>query len=84
MYSSSKRSYKGDSQQTYLSLAAKKPYGLLYLVNLSFAVPENDKVVDNLLEMRQNLNWVTEIPRHGPDCRKDMEILKDQPLTEKV
>jgi hypothetical protein len=40
--------------------------------------------VDNLLEMRQNLNWVTEIPRHGPDCRKDMEILRDKPLTEKV
>ena len=47
-------------------------------------VPANDSVFDNLLEMRQRLGWVTKIPRHGPDCKKDMAKLSDKPLTEKV
>ena len=47
-------------------------------------VPANDSVFDNLLEMRQRLGWVTDIPRHGPDCKKDMLKLSDKPLTEKV
>ena len=48
------------------------------------AVPANDSVFDNLIEMRQRLGWVTDIPRHGPDCKKDMGKLSDKPLTEKV
>ena len=47
-------------------------------------VPANDSVYDNLMEMRQKLGWVTEIPRHGPDCKKDMEKLRDKPVSEKV
>ncbi|KAL8598272.1 hypothetical protein ACOMHN_035222 [Nucella lapillus] len=47
------------------------------------SVPANDNVYDNLLEMREKLGWVTDIPRHGPDCKKDMGKLSDKPLTEK-
>ncbi|KAK7488391.1 hypothetical protein BaRGS_00020365, partial [Batillaria attramentaria] len=46
-------------------------------------VPENDSVYDNLMEMRERLGWVTKIPRHGPDCKKDMHKLSDIPLDEK-
>ncbi|XP_070181014.1 dynein axonemal heavy chain 6-like [Littorina saxatilis] len=46
-------------------------------------VPDNDSVFDNMVEMRQRLGWVTDIPRHGPDCKKDMFKLGDKPLNEK-
>lgn len=47
------------------------------------SVPENDKGVDNIVKMRDCLGWLTQLPRHGPGCKKVMETLKDKPLSEK-
>ncbi|XP_071080158.1 dynein axonemal heavy chain 6-like [Haliotis cracherodii] len=40
-------------------------------------VPENDSVVDKVIELRENLNWETELPRYGPECKKKLlEIMQ--------
>ena len=51
---------------------------------LILTVPENTNVLDKLISMREALGWVTDIPRHGPDTRDKMEVLKDIPEDEKV
>ncbi|CAL1542609.1 unnamed protein product, partial [Lymnaea stagnalis] len=40
-------------------------------------VPEKTNAYEKLIEMRSQLGWVVDIPRHGPDTREAMEKLKD-------
>lgn len=47
-------------------------------------VPDNDSAYDNLLDMRNRLGWDTNIPRHGPACKKEMYKLSDFSKDEKV
>ena len=42
-------------------------------------VPENDDVLYNIEKLRSRLGWHTDLPRHGPDCRKAMENISDIP-----
>lgn len=51
------------------------------MVNINFhiVVPENDDVMYNVEKLRSHLGWTTELPRHGPDCRKAMETISDIP-----
>ncbi|WAR20146.1 DYH6-like protein, partial [Mya arenaria] len=46
-------------------------------------VPENDDVMHHVHALRDRLGWKTEIPRHAPGCKGNMEKLKDIPNNEK-
>ena len=41
--------------------------------------PENDNFVATVLEIRADLGWINELPRHGPGSRKAMDALQDKP-----
>ncbi|XP_053375328.1 uncharacterized protein LOC123528107 isoform X2 [Mercenaria mercenaria] len=45
--------------------------------------PENDDVMYHIHKLREKLGWKTEIPRHAPGCKENMENLKDIPDNEK-
>lgn len=48
------------------------------------SVPETIDAYEKLIDMRKKLGWVVEIPRHGPDTRKMMDKLKDEPDANEV
>lgn len=56
-------------------------------INITFiinVVPEVTNAYDQLILMRKQLGWVTDIPRHGPGTREAMEKIKDFPEIEQV
>ena len=50
----------------------------------TFAAPENDEAMHHLMKLREKLGWKTEIPRHAPGCKENMDKLKNIPDNEKV
>ena len=56
--------------------------GLFVLSEFIFLEPENDNFMEVLLEMRQQLGWINELPRHGPGFREKMAKLQDKPRIE--
>lgn len=39
--------------------------------------PENDRFEEVIAEMRRNLNWVAELPRHGQGVLEKMDNIND-------
>ena len=55
-------------------------YFVHVLIRYSYiSVPENDDVLFNIEKLRSHLGWHTNLPRHGPDCRKAMENISNIP-----
>ncbi|XP_059157269.1 dynein axonemal heavy chain 6-like [Physella acuta] len=71
--STSHVSYKPDPNKV-LSYLKKNKY--------DDKVPEVTNAYDQLILMRKQLGWVTDIPRHGPGTREAMEKIKDFPEIE--
>ncbi|XP_055957039.1 uncharacterized protein LOC126821340 [Patella vulgata] len=49
-------------------------------MNWVLLVPENDEALYHIKRMREELGWITDIPRHAPGCKNIMEKIVAIPV----